>query len=797
MEEKREEKRGIPGVSQEIIDLIEDTFAGVTVIEEIGHGSQGTVFKCSKQIEGSDSYPVAVKVIPFYAPTREQYMQERFRRLREVQTMARLQSEPHIVHISNHVIKDGDFSGRLLILMDYYESSLDKVLDENKPDQYAKVQTGEAVDAAMRVAEELLEALEACAHADTIHYDIKPENIMIHGKHYFLADFGIAKNRNLSVTNQGSGALRYQPPEGPYLESTGDLYSLGLVLYQMVNKGRLPFEPDYPNENSDEAQKAAAIQRSEATASYPAPGNSLKPFSDFVLKLCAPKKGDRFQTATEALAALKKIDLNAKEEPKIERVTGDVIDNPRSSNTGRTGRQAQGPAASQPFGNTASGNTRSSSAPQNGSGQRSNYNFDPMTGRPLNQNEASQQGAPAGQTAQPTESDVAGFFADDANRTYSNRNRYKADEVKEVVKEEGKKKRKKKMSKLAKVLMIIGIIVGGYIVIELAGSAAFFLIDKANSSKNGNSSSATTTIAQGEKEEDKEAGGKTTTTAESQETKPIVRNDTFEDVTILTDGATFKKESNVKDINGNTYLTAYSINSYSSMPLSVDVSEYSTFSAQFCPSIEDQTAEFHQICIYRDYDEVPVTSFLMNNTSDPVDVEVDLNGAASLNIYISEYDPFNGRLSNQRVLLIDPKFTYDSSADQTKITNPYAITKLRVLEDGHGGFCNNAIDINHNRYQTAYELESFNDEKHTIFDVSSLSKFSGSFIPELHEYRSDDTTVLVYFDDHNTPDWQHVIGISNAPIAFDFDVSGVQKVHIVLTGGLEQCALLIVHPEFE
>jgi serine/threonine protein kinase len=107
-----------------------------------------------------------------------------------------------------------------------------------------------AIDVALRIAQQIAEAL-ACAHGEhLIHRDVKPENILLDGDHAYLADFGVAKalsQVSVEITSAGLavGTPAYMSPEqgaGNHgrIDARSDVYSLGCVLYEML-AGEPPF----------------------------------------------------------------------------------------------------------------------------------------------------------------------------------------------------------------------------------------------------------------------------------------------------------------------------------------------------------------------------------------------------------------------------------------------------------------------------------------------------------------------------------------------------------------------------
>ncbi|MGH8699474.1 MAG: serine/threonine-protein kinase, partial [Burkholderiales bacterium] len=165
-----------------------------------------------------------------------------------------------------------------------------------------------SVHDAARIARQVADAL-AYAHAQgVVHRDIKPDNILLdrHG-HVLVTDFGIAKAAQAAagigqLTAEGMilGSPAYMSPEqaaGEPVDGRSDIYSLGIVLYQML-AGETPFA----------GGSAAALLAKQLTA-VPAPIRQVRADVSselaFVLdRMLAKPSGDRFQTASEASAAL-------------------------------------------------------------------------------------------------------------------------------------------------------------------------------------------------------------------------------------------------------------------------------------------------------------------------------------------------------------------------------------------------------------------------------------------------------------------------------------------------------------
>jgi len=136
-----------------------------------------------------------------------------------------------------------------------------------------------------------------------IHRDIKPQNIFINaGGHYKLGDFGIS--RKLEKTSSGlskKGTYPYMAPEvymGKEYNSNVDIYSLGMLMYRLLNGNRLPFLPLAPNPIRHDDTERALIRRMSGEE-IPAPAFASKELSEIILKMCAYKKENRYKTASE------------------------------------------------------------------------------------------------------------------------------------------------------------------------------------------------------------------------------------------------------------------------------------------------------------------------------------------------------------------------------------------------------------------------------------------------------------------------------------------------------------------
>ena len=201
--------------------------------ELIGGGGMADVYKAKDRLLNR---PVAVKILHEAFKQDKEFI-DKFQR--EAQAAARL-SHPNIVNIYDVGVADGDH----YIVMEYVPGSTlkDRIRQEGHL----------SVSESLRVAREIAEAL-AHAHANNlVHCDIKPHNIlMMADGHAKVADFGIARavtESTMTYSGNVIGSVHYFSPEqakGTMITPKSDVYSLGVVLYEMLT-GKLPFIGENP-----------------------------------------------------------------------------------------------------------------------------------------------------------------------------------------------------------------------------------------------------------------------------------------------------------------------------------------------------------------------------------------------------------------------------------------------------------------------------------------------------------------------------------------------------------------------
>ncbi len=252
----------------------------------------------------------------------------------ELQLMSRLRGRSSIVSYEDHrIISKPDRMGYdILIRMELLTSLNDYMLSH-------ALSRAELI----RLGINICEALELCQRYNIIHRDIKPDNVFVTEIGDFkLGDFGIA--RQLEETMSGlskKGTYNYMAPEvykGERYSSNVDIYSLGIMIYRLLNDGRLPFLPMTPAVIRPSDRDQSLFRRMSGEA-MPPPRNAEGRLGEIILKACAYDPKDRYSSPKQMRDELLAIQFT-QEEARIvfhdEDDLGNIEPSTRRTDVGQT-----------------------------------------------------------------------------------------------------------------------------------------------------------------------------------------------------------------------------------------------------------------------------------------------------------------------------------------------------------------------------------------------------------------------------------------------------------------------------
>ena len=280
----------------------------------LGKGSFGVVYKAVRRDHNVESY-AAIKLISIPVDPSEvdslrsegldmnatrTYLQGIVNDfVSEIQLLESLKGVQNIVSVEDYKVveKTGEIGWDIYIRMELLTSFNTYICD--------KKLTEEEI---IKLGCDICTALEICAKRNIIHRDIKPENIFINDFGYFkLGDFGIArKMENMTGGLSQKGTFNYMAPEvanSNDYDARVDTYSLGIVLYRLLNGNRLPFldtEKQLLNPN----ERRNAVDRRIRGEELPPPCEASPAMADLILRACAYDPNMRFSSATEMKQAL-------------------------------------------------------------------------------------------------------------------------------------------------------------------------------------------------------------------------------------------------------------------------------------------------------------------------------------------------------------------------------------------------------------------------------------------------------------------------------------------------------------
>lgn len=296
------------------IDILQNAWPEWKIEKQLGKGSYGVVYKAVRQDHHVESH-AAIKVISIPSDSSEidslrsegldldatrTYLQEVVNDfVSEIQLMESLKGIQNIVSVEDYkVVEKTDTLGwdifiRMELLTPFNTYICDKMLDEKE---------------VIKLGCDICTALDICSKRNIIHRDIKPENIFVNDFGYFkLGDFGIARKlENMTGGLSQKGTPYYMAPEvanSNNYDARVDTYSLGIVLYRLLNKNHLPFldtEKQLLNPN----ERRRSVDRRLQGEPLPAPCDASLAMANLIFRACAFDPDQRFVSAAEMKQAL-------------------------------------------------------------------------------------------------------------------------------------------------------------------------------------------------------------------------------------------------------------------------------------------------------------------------------------------------------------------------------------------------------------------------------------------------------------------------------------------------------------
>ena len=337
------------------INILKKIWPEWSIGKRIGGGAYGTVYEASRNEYGVDNH-AAIKIISIPASESEidtlrsegldmQATKTHFQTIvndfvNEIRLMVSLEGRPNIVNVKDYKVveKKGEFGWHIFILMELLTPFAVYTCDHQMTE--AEV---------IKLGCDICTALETCAEEKIIHRDIKPGNILVHKSGDFkLGDFGIARKlENMTGGLSQRYTPKYMAPEvatSMYYDERVDIYSLGIVLYELLNGRRIPFQPN--KQINSLADIETAVRRRNSGEAFDGPSNASPAMADLILRACAYDPNMRFASATEMKQALMSVANGTYEMSEIGKKDRIITDRRAPAEYDKTTTVRKAPAAS-------------------------------------------------------------------------------------------------------------------------------------------------------------------------------------------------------------------------------------------------------------------------------------------------------------------------------------------------------------------------------------------------------------------------------------------------------------------
>lgn len=302
---------GLSAVAEDFLTSSQPIFNCWNIQSIIGEGSSGTVYEISdncgnrgalKVIEISNGDNDSNLALAFSSEDirTEGYINEMTADItEETGIMHSLRGKRGIVGCSEYGVlemNDGNFKLRLILIRMELLQSLNKIMRSDEVEFTSKDVAKMGID--------LCSALVECRKQNIIHRDIKPSNVFINSNgEYQLGDFGSAKMLEHTMMASRKGTLAYIAPEiasGQPYNAAVDLYSLGIMMYQLLNGRRLPLL----EENFKFSDMEIAIEKRLNGCELPPPCGADAGLGEIICKMCAYSPKERYSSPEECMEEL-------------------------------------------------------------------------------------------------------------------------------------------------------------------------------------------------------------------------------------------------------------------------------------------------------------------------------------------------------------------------------------------------------------------------------------------------------------------------------------------------------------
>lgn len=310
--------------------------------ELLSEDSETQVYKAKRESFNLTFY-AAVKIITIPSNNEEKYLQDMNEKekhdyykeyvdevIKRINSLEKLKGAKNIVNIEDYKVVEENGKWYIFIRTD---------LLPNVKEYFHDTSIRE-IDV-VNIGLDICEALENCQKVGIIHGNIKPSNIFVSKfKEYMLGDFSIMRSSEVNTyTTNSKNDYMFMAPEIYHNYSadiSSDMYSLGIVMYYLLNKNRCPFMPDYSEKLTPQKVKEALLKRMNGEE-IPKLTDVSDDLYNILKKCCAYKKEERYSSYNELKNDLKKI--AQKEEKLLESSldsTVNIFSKRRSQNINKT-----------------------------------------------------------------------------------------------------------------------------------------------------------------------------------------------------------------------------------------------------------------------------------------------------------------------------------------------------------------------------------------------------------------------------------------------------------------------------